>query len=433
MARKSQDVGTRTGCPFTNRRQVMFGLAGGAVALGTSPAWSADSKTPDQGSTVAPRSTGIVPFRGFHQAGITTPRPGNGIMCAYDVVISSPDDLEAMLRLLTRRIALLTTGTDYPERDPALPPDDSGILGADRPAENLTVTVGLGASLFERHAWLAGLKPRLLKRMDQSPNDALEADRCHGDISIQFCASLQDTNIHALRDINKHLSQYLVMRWMQEGDVAMGEPEAPPESARNFLGFRDGSANLDAADTGLMDTQTWVSTSNDEPAWAHGGTYQAVRIIRNFVERWDRTPLGEQEHLIGRHKMSGTPLSGGRSEFDVPDYANDPGGLTTPLDAHIRLANPRTAQTRDSLILRRPFNYSNGITLSGQLDQGLLFICYQADLERGFIAVQKRLDGEPLEEYIQPVGGGFFFVLPGIGEGDDFLGSGLLRTARQLL
>jgi deferrochelatase/peroxidase EfeB len=79
--------------------------------------------------------------------------------------------------------------------------------------------------------------------------------------------------------------------------------------------------------------------------------------------------------------------------------------------------------------LRRPFNYSNGVTKSGQLDQGLLFIAYQSDLEKGFITVQKRLDGEPLEEYIKPVGGGFFFTLPGVANERDFLGRTLLEAA----
>ena len=68
-------------------------------------------------------------------------------------------------------------------------------------------------------------------------------------------------------------------------------------------------------------------------------------------------------------------------------------------------------------MLRRPFNYVNGVLKNGQLDQGLLFIAWQADLERSFIAVQQRLDREPLEEYVKPVGGGYFFALPGICRG----------------
>jgi deferrochelatase/peroxidase EfeB len=146
------------------------------------------------------------------------------------------------------------------------------------------------------------------------------------------------------------------------------------------------------------------------------------------VERWDRTPLQEQQNIIGRHKATGAPMQGG-TEHDVPDYAGDPEGKITPLDAHIRMANPRTHGSEANLILRRPFNYSNGVTKSGQLDQGLLFIAYQSDLEKGFITVQKRLAGEPLEEYIKPVGGGYFFTLPGVANERDFLGRTLLEAA----
>ena len=269
--------------------------------------------------------------------------------------------------------------------------------------------------------------------MTRFRNDALAADLCHGDITLQFCANTQDTTIHALRDILKNTPGHLVLRWKQEGNVPVivPGPDGVAESARNFLGFRDGTGNPDAGNDTEMRRIVWVGGEAGEPAWAAGGSYQVVRIIRNFVERWDRTPLGEQERIFGRTKMSGAPLDKpDAKEFAVPDYTADPEGKLIALDSHIRLANPRTPESQENMILRRPFNYSNGVTKSGQLDQGLLFICYQSKLDMGFIAVQRRLDGEPLEEYIKPVGGGYFFTLPGVRDASDYLGSTLIAALR---
>ncbi|MFG1462549.1 iron uptake transporter deferrochelatase/peroxidase subunit [Xanthobacter sp. DSM 24535] len=422
--------------PSPDRRSLLKGLfaaSGAATGLLSGMAAPARADNGEAGHvTSAPESSRTaerVAFYGIHQSGILTPRPATGMVVAFDVLAQTRPELERLFRTLTERITFLMQGGAPPELDPKLPPADSGILGPVVVPDNLTITLSLGASLFDERFGLSAVKPHHLAAMEQFPNDALDPDLCHGDLLLQFCSNTADTNIHALRDIVKNLPDLLLVRWKQEGSVPMipVQPGAKAENARNFLGFRDGSANPDTADQALMDHVVWTK-AGPEPAWAANGSYQVVRIIRNFVERWDRTPLEEQEEIFGRKKASGAPFHGD-SETDVPDYAADPEGKVTPLDAHIRLANPRTPASQANLILRRPFNYSNGISKSGQLEMGLLFIAYQADLASGFITVQKRLNGEPLEEYIKPIGGGYFFALPGISHASDFLGQGLLAAS----
>jgi deferrochelatase/peroxidase EfeB len=417
------------------RRRVLLGLgAAGAALAGSGLSCPVMAAAPAQ-VTEAPKSEKTQDrhdYHGQHQAGIVTPRPAAGMVVAFDVLASDREDLERLFRTLDERIRFLMTGGPVEQIDPKLPPVDSGILGPVVTPDNLTITVSVGESLFDERFGLADVKPKRLSRMVGFPNDALDADQCHGDLSVQFCANTPDSNIHALRDIVKNLPDLLFVRWKQEGSVpaqAPTKPGEPEQSARNFLGFRDGSANPDSNDNRLMNALVWVQPGSDEPAWAAHGSYQAVRLIRNFVERWDRTPLQEQESIFGRSKNTGAPMDGQR-ESDVPDYTRDPQGKVTKLDAHIRLANPRTPESQQNLILRRPFNYSNGVNKNGQLDMGLLFICYQADLEKGFITVQTRLNGEPLEEYLKPVGGGYFFTLPGVTGTQDYIGRSLLEASR---
>ncbi|MEQ7921408.1 iron uptake transporter deferrochelatase/peroxidase subunit [Xanthomonas sp. WHRI 1810A] len=419
------------------RRRVLMGLgAAGAALAGSSLSGNVLAAPAPAQVTEAPKSDKTQDhnsYHGLHQSGIVNPRPVAGMMVSFDVLAQDREDLERLFRTLNERIAFLMTGGAVPQVDPKLPPLDSGILGPVVTPDNLTITVSVGDSLFDERFGLAPVKPKRLQRMVGFPNDALEAECCHGDLSIQFCSNAPDSNIHALRDIVKNLPDLLFVRWKQEGTVpaqAPLKPGQPAESARNFLGFRDGSANPDSNDQKAMDTLVWVQPGSDEPAWAANGSYQAVRIIRNFVERWDRTPLQEQQDIFGRMKATGAPMDG-KVETDVPDYHKDPEGKVTKLDAHIRLANPRTAESQRNLILRRPFNYSNGVNKNGQLDMGLLFICYQSDLEKGFITVQTRLNGEPLEEYLKPVGGGYFFTLPGVVNDQDFIGRSLLDASAQ--
>ena len=321
----------------------------------------------------------------------------------------------------------LTHGGMADTAAPGFPPPDSGLLGLTILPNNLTVTVAVGASLFDNRFGLGAVKPVHLQQMPKFPNDALDASLCHGDLLLQFCADTQETNIHALRDIVKHFPDLLALRWRMDGFLPR-KPAGDAGASRNLLGFKDGTGNPNAKDAELMDKVVWVQADSGEPAWATGGSYQVVRLTRHFLERWDRTPLQEQEAIFGRDRASGAPL-GKTNESDDPDYASDPDGKRIAMTSHMRLANPRTKESQANLLLRRAFNYSREITKSGQLDMGLIFICFQADLKKGFITVQNRLNGEPLEEYIKPFGGGYFFALPGVVEKDRYLGQALLETA----
>ncbi len=417
------------------RRRFLRSAAGGAAAVAvggpallascsTDPDAAAQPADPKEAEARAERTR--VPFYGPHQAGVLLRAPESGIVVAFNSQARDRAELVDAFRDLSTEAQQLMDGVPPEQRSGGFPPTDSGVFGDELPPAELSIIVGVGASLFDDRYGLASRKPRELVRMPFIANDRLDPALTHGDVSVTISAGNADTTNYALRQLMRRTRGAFTLRWMLEGfNTIQGDFGAGFAPGRNLLGFKDGTANPDATDDELMRKLVWVDRARGEPHWAVGGSYQAIRIIRMVVEFWDRTRLDEQEALIGRDKLSGAPL-GGEHENDDFDYAGDDEGKRVPLDAHIRLANPRTPATEKNRILRRGFSYSRGFDGAGRLDQGLLFSAFQASLDDGFLAVQQRLNGEPLEEYILPVGGGFFYVLPGVPAKGGFLGEGLL-------
>jgi deferrochelatase/peroxidase EfeB len=327
------------------------------------------------------------------------------------------------LRALSTEAERLMSGEPYEDRDPAYPPLHTGTVGNPAPPADLSVVVSVGASLFDDRYGLADRKPLAMEKMPFLANDRLDPERSHGDLLLTVTSAHEDVNLFALRQLARVTRGTMALHWMLDGYNRRTRADSGEAGKRNLMGFIDGTSNLDPSDDAVMDRYVWVQADDDEPAWAAGGTYHVVRVIRMLVEFWDRTRLSEQESIIGRHKESGAPL-GGEAETDVPDYSDDVAGEVTPLDAHIRLANPRTPASEGDLIFRSGLSFSRGFDGDGQLDQGLAFVSFQRRLSQ-FLNTQARLAGEPLEEYIVPEGGGFYFALPGVMDDGRFLGEDL--------
>jgi deferrochelatase/peroxidase EfeB len=390
-------------------------LAGGVLIGGA----RADTSAAQDGG---PAEAASYPFHGIHQAGVLTPAPAvkqpYACFAAFDSITGSRAELARLMQALTIRARFLATGGTPANLGVGHPPADSDVLGPAVPADGLTVTVSAGSSLFDGRYGLASRKPGQLTPMRAFPDDSPDPAWLHGDLLLQLCANHPDTIHHAIRDITRHTRGAMQLRWKIEG---YNSPPRPSGTPRNLLGFKDGTANPAG---GLASELTWVA-DRAEPAWAQGGSYQVVRLIRMLVEFWDRVSINEQQNMFGRRRDSGAPLDGS-SEFDTPDYAADPHGNVIPLDAHIRLANPRTHATASQRLVRRSYNYDLGMDRSGNLQTGHIFVAYQQDIRRQFETVQERLAGEPLTDYVQPFGGGYFFTLPGVRNTRDWYARGLL-------
>jgi deferrochelatase/peroxidase EfeB len=400
-------------------RGAAAGVAGGVVAGGAagyalhSPGTDPTAET---NAAIVEGRLPAVPFHGKYQAGILPDPQSATSVVSFDSTTTNVAELRDLFQTVTDRARFLTAGGTPPPVGIHGPSTDSGVLGPTVVPDGLTVTFGVGASLFDDRYGLSSLKPSILTPMRSFPNDDLDPTQCDGDLILQLSAGNADTVIHALRDIAKNTRGGMQINWRLDGFSSPARPAGTVP--RNLMGFMDGISNPPATDA---DDLLWIR----EPSWAAGGSYFVVRLIRMLVEFWDRVDVTEQQQMFGRNRVTGYPLDAD-GIYATPNFADDPMGDVIPLNAHIRLANPRSPQTASSRILRRGYNYDRGIDEVGDLDQGLIFTCFQQDVQRQFEAVQTRLIGEPLVDYIMPFGGGYFLALPGVRNASDWYGRSLL-------
>ena len=124
--------------------------------------------TSRSGGSVAAAQSGTVDFYGPHQAGIATPAQERLVYGAFDLLDDDRRVLQTLLQQWTGAAADLAAGRPVgpvAPTDPSAAPSDTGEAIGLSPA-NLTITVGLGRSVFvdDRGADRLGLAHQLPPR-----------------------------------------------------------------------------------------------------------------------------------------------------------------------------------------------------------------------------------------------------------------------------
>jgi deferrochelatase/peroxidase EfeB len=396
------------------------GVAGAAAAVGVGVERVASDSSSASGDSVR-AAQARVPFFGVHQAGIATPSQGHVQFAAFDLSSGRLSDLRALLVAWSGAAARLTAGLPVGALESGEePPGDTGESVGLGPAR-LTVTFGIGLSVFERREFgLVARRPAPLVALPAFAGEALDRGICGGDLGVQVCADDPQVAFHAIHNLIRIASPTAVPRWLLAGSGRTGNSsgEATP---RNLMGFKDGTANIVAEDEEALARFVWANVP-ESPAWMRGGSYLVVRRIAMQLGAWDATSYVDQEQTFGRQKVSGAPLGGAREHDPLDLTAKANGVAVIPEDAHVRLASP--SYNGGERLLRRGYSYFDGVE-AGSPAGGLLFLCYQRDPRAQFIAIQHRLAAsDALSRHVLHVGSAVFACPPGAAQGG-FVGQGL--------
>ena len=440
-AGKPGDLGKpgRSGAKGTSRRAMFTGAGLGAALAGlagvaSGRAWEA-SQRPEEAILT------VYPFRGDHQAGITTPAQDNMFTAAFDVSTTDVEELKTLLSDWAVAAEQMTSGElvgGQPSSNKQLPPKDTGEAWGYKP-NGLTITFGVGKGLFvdaegNDRFGLAARMPAILKEgMPSFSGDQLHAAQSDGDLLVQACSNDAQVCVHAIRNLTRIAFGTAALRWSQVGYGRTSSTSVDQETPRNLFGFKDGTNNIKAEDPAdQLNEHLWVQPGDDAAAaWMTGGTYYVARRIRMLAEVWDRLRLIEQEQTMGRDKRYGAPLSianptKSSEEFTAVDYEakDDKGETLVPADAHIAVVSPEQNQGRR--MLRRGYNYTDGSDSLGLLQTGLFFIAFVRDPRTNFYPILDRMTkSDALQEYLKHEASALFAIPPGIKKGDTMVAASL--------
>ena len=404
-----------------SRRRLFQGAGAGAIAgvagglAGGFAGGRASASDGGEGTAVGADTVDLTGrhefYTGARQVGVETPQQRHCVMMTFDLTASTQQEFQVLLARWSAGIATMMAGRPVGAVQPMRADgvaDDTGEAYDLEPA-SLTVTLGLGPGVFDERFGLASKRPKLLRPLPSLPSDQLKPALTGGDLCLQACADDPQVAYHAIRDLARMARGVANTRWtvLGFGRASAGRGQSTP---RNLMGFKDGTRNVKSRSD--VEEYVWLE-DGDDVDWMRHGTYQVVRKIEMDIEIWDSATISTQQRVFGRTKEQGAPLSGG-TEFSTPDFTAT-GAHAIDATAHVALAaHENNGGVR---ILRRGYNFTDGINDVGQLDAGLLFIAFMKDPDQ-FVKLQTKLgSSDQLNEYISHIGSGLFAVPPAPAKG----------------
>jgi deferrochelatase/peroxidase EfeB len=357
------------------------------------------------------------------QAGILNRPPEHLLLIGLALNGSDPRSTVEKIRAVVQ--AELTSHLEATPPDRNTSAGDTGELGYTEHHDraHLTITVGFSSTGYDKLGVAQPNRPADLVPIPWDKLGDIPSNAVSGDLVLQVCADSAYITEHVLRRLEHSLAGEIQVSWAHTGVQRYNS--RPGRTARRegraWIGFQDGTSNLrpgkseedyaltfvDPDDTaGYPKSQQPPGQANPygqptepqfppdlreppgtEPAWTRNGTYLVARVSVTDLPTWDATTLAAQEQVIGRQKEDGISLDlAGQVGVDAetpPAFAQNPTDEHVALDAHIRKANPRTAQDLPRRIFRRGYPLYEGGGETG-LRRGLIFLCFARTISTQF-------------------------------------------------
>jgi deferrochelatase/peroxidase EfeB len=358
------------------------------------------------------------------QPGVINPMPEHLILAAVDFAVRTPYGARAALDGLAGVVSKeLNSDLDDPNPPEGKdrPSAETGELGFVDGYERgqLTITLGISAAGFDALGVADDQRPADLRPIPWDKLGETPRNPAGGDLLLQICSDDLYVCEHVVRRVEEELDDQLQVVWTQVGAQRYGSHHgrASRREGRALIGFLDGTGNLrprenkehaklllvdpDAVATYPPNPQPEPSGDQGagptypddlapvptrEPDWTRGGSYMTVRVSVFDTTPWDDLSQDEQEHAVGRFKVSGASLDLRDDPALLntpPAYADDQHNLTVPVTAHVRKANPRRSAEDE---LRRLYRHGFPIIGPGKggLRRGLAFIAFARTISTQF-------------------------------------------------